>query len=93
MNKARLSFKLILTGLISLSVVKQLQAQFRQLPVDNSSKSQPASSEHLKIKAGPLSLPFWDDFSSGEIDSLKWEKRGVVASKTIGIDPPSFGVA
>ena len=93
MSKVTVCFKFILTGLFLLTMTKELKAQFTQLPVDNSSKVRNLPSEHLRIEAVPLSLPFWEDFSSGEIDALKWENTGVVGSKTIGIDPPSVGVA
>src|SRR5690554_105954 len=93
MKRTPLYLKFILSGLFLLSTVEELKAQFQQLPVNNSSRVQAVSSnEHLKIKAAPLSLPFWDDFSSGEVDSLKWENKGAVPSKTIGINPPSMGV-
>lgn len=93
MKRTPVHFKFILTGLFLLFMAKELKAQFQQLPVDNSLKVQVVSpNEHLRIKAVPLSLPFWDDFSSGEIDSLKWENKGVVPSKTVGINPPSMGV-
>src|SRR5690554_366480 len=93
MSKVTVCFKFILTGLFLLTMTKELKAQFTQLPVDNSSKVRNLPSEHLRIEAVPLSLPFWEDFSSGEIDALKWGNTGVVGSKTIGIDPPSVGVA
>lgn len=69
-----------------------MKAQFVQLPVDYTSKESFLSSENLKISVGHLSLPFWEDFSHGKIDSLKWQNKGVSVSNTIGIDAPSFGV-
>lgn len=90
---AKFSFKYILTGVLLLLMAKELQAQFRQLPVDYSSGKNFVPMENLRIKAGPLTLPFWEDFSTGTIDTLKWQNNGTSASKTIGIDPPSLGVA
>ncbi len=92
MKKPESPLRLIFAGLLLLMVVGKGQAQFRQLPVDLSDQKASLSGENLKIAAGPMMLPFWDDFSTGRVDSLKWENRGVTASKTIGINPPSIGV-
>lgn len=92
MDKAYTSSKLFLTVLL-IFVIGGLKAQFSQLPLDRSSDPTAVEGERMRIQAEAILLPFWDDFSSGRLDSLKWEHRGVVASKTIGIDPPSIGVA
>lgn len=39
-----------------------------------------------------LTLPFWEDFSGG-LDTLKWQIEGVSYTETIGIKPPSLGMA
>jgi len=68
-----------------------LLAQFTQLPVVLS--EQPSSDQpNARIMEESLSLPFWDDFSSGTLSPTRWEGRGVLPSMTIGIDPPSIGV-
>lgn len=91
MNRRRGLFRLILAGILLLALEVEVKAQFRQLPVDRSSKKALSSGENLRTNVTPMSLPFWDDFSGG-MDSLKWENRGVTASKTMGINPPSLGV-
>lgn len=68
-----------------------LWAQFKQLPVVRGyipSADQPQA----RIMEESLALPFWDDFSSGNISPLLWESRGVMPSMTLGIDPPTIGV-
>ncbi|HSI78453.1 MAG TPA: T9SS type A sorting domain-containing protein [Lunatimonas sp.] len=68
-----------------------LWAQFKQLPVvhpEGPSSDQPQA----RLLEEPLSLPFWDDFSSGNISSELWVSRGVQPSMTLGIDPPTIGV-
>lgn len=65
-------------------------AQFTQLPVPNPKKNIPSESSRIYEKK--LTLPFWEDFSSGGIALDKWENRGLTASYTVGIDPPSIGV-
>lgn len=65
-------------------------AQFTQLPVASPQPVIPSeSSRTLEAK---LTLPFWDDFSSGQISPEKWENRGLSNSFTVGINPPSLGV-
>lgn len=82
----------VLTCLFFFLMEKNANAQFTQLPVDQYFKKESLQKEHLKIQSGPLSLPFWEDFSRGSLDTLKWEIRGAGISKTLGIDPPSLGV-
>ena len=92
MGKAAVPLNFVLTVFLFLIWIEGLRAQFSQLPVDHSSQQTTSPSGNLRIKAEPLVLPFWDDFSSGQIDSLKWQHTGAVTSQTIGIDPPSVGV-
>ena len=87
------SLKYIQTGLLLILGVNELQAQFQQLPVDYTLREGYVQNENLRIGEMPLTLPFWDDFSQGNLDEQKWENRGVVTSMTLGIDPPSVGVA
>ncbi len=44
-------------------------------------------------KNDTLSLPFFDDFSSGEINPQLWENHGVTINTTSSVLPPSYGVA
>lgn len=74
-----------------LVLVARVEAQFSQLPVDHSQHAGDPRQEGMKIMAQPLLLPFWDDFSNGKIDSLKWDSKGALASFSMGIDPPSIG--
>jgi len=69
---------------------ESIYAQFSQLPV-----AQPTSTtkaENLRQQEQKLTLPFWDDFSSGEISADKWVNSGATSSFTVGINPPSLGV-
>jgi len=69
---------------------ESINAQFSQLPV--AQPTPPAlSTENLRQQEQKLTLPFWDDFSSGEISAEKWQNLGVTPSFTVGINPPSFG--
>lgn len=53
----------------------------------------PNSSKRTNLRVSQTnSLPFWEDFSSG-IDTTIWEAEGVSFSETIGINPPSIGMA
>lgn len=49
----------------------------------------------LKKKDGPLTLPFFDDFSTIEIypDAELWDDQDVFINSTFPIRPPSYGVA
>ena len=91
MGKTAVLLHFVLIALFSC-IVGEVRAQFSQLPVGHAGYENTAENAHLKIQLEPLSLPFWDDFSDGAIDSLKWQNTGAVASQTIGIDPPSIGV-
>ncbi len=92
MTKTPASLNLVLTAFLSLILAEGVMAQFSQLPIGHADGKIAATNAHLKIQAEPLTLPFWDDFYSGHVDSLKWENKGALASQTIGIDPPSIGV-
>jgi hypothetical protein len=92
MGRAAVPLNFVFTVFLSLFWMEGLRAQFSQLPVAHYSPQTATANENLRTKAEPLSLPFWDDFSSGQIDSLKWHATGTVTSQTIGIDPPSVGV-
>jgi hypothetical protein len=91
--KDRLLLIFFLTVFFFLFLEKEGKGQFIQLSVDHSLKKSSLYHENLKIQAGPLLLPFWEDFSHEKMDTLKWETRGAGVSKTLGIDPPSQGVA
>ncbi len=64
--------------------------QFQQLPTPQKVKPTTPSN---RVQSDPLSLPFFDDFSSGRIDTLKWISEGVTYSNSIANSPPSKGVA
>jgi len=91
MGKMAAPLTFVLTVFLSFVWIGGAKGQFSQLPVRHADRAQ-ADKAHLKIQAEALALPFWDDFSSGEIDELKWQNRGAVASRSIGIDAPSMGV-
>jgi len=66
-----------------------IYGQFRQLPVAHPEPTEQVFSS--RVAQEKLTLPFWDDFSSGEISPAKWENHGVTPSFTVGINPPSIG--
>ncbi|MEX2567190.1 MAG: T9SS type A sorting domain-containing protein [Cyclobacteriaceae bacterium] len=66
-------------------------AQFSQLPLIPSPSKEPADYSQRRLD-DLLVLPFWDDFSNGQIDDSKWEPMGVTGSMSIGINPPSAGM-
>jgi hypothetical protein len=84
-------YKVFLFVLLNWLTVFSAQAQFQQLPTPVPSKKE---NHHPsgRIMQSPLSLPFWDDFSSPEIDSTKWINEGVTHSFTVGNSAPSLGV-
>lgn len=67
-----------------------LWAQFKQLPVVLPDR--PSTQPQARQMDETISLPFWDDFSSGILSAERWEIKGVQPSMTLGIDPPSIGV-
>ncbi len=70
-----------------------LYAQFSQLPVDHSSFTKSHTNKSgFRTQAQPTTLPFWDDFSSSQLDSLLWESQGTSISHSIGNNAPSLGV-
>lgn len=91
MVKTAVPLNLVLTAFLSFIWIGGVKGQFSQLPVSHADPIHGANA-HLKVQVEPLPLPFWDDFSSGEIDIIKWQSSGAVASQSIGIDPPSVGV-
>ena len=92
MNGFRVS---VLLGvlLFGLFLSPDCQAQFRQLPIASQTSNAHTNTNNLRIKEGELQLPFWDDFSSGQFSPDLWEVNGVTTSFTLGIAPPSLGVA
>lgn len=80
-----------LTTSVLMLVGTPVWAQFKQLPVVRGN-SPTAVQPQSRILEEPLALPFWDDFSNGNVSPLLWESRGVMASMTLGNDPPTIGV-
>lgn len=74
------------------SSIDQAFGQFQQLPTPKKL----SSSKNIQFRIAdstPLSIPFWDDFSSAGIDTSLWISEGVSHSFTIGNLAPSLGVA
>ena len=68
----------------------------RNQTIINYLKEHPSGlSSSLKKKDGPLTLPFFDDFSTTEVfpDGELWDDQDVFINSTFPILPPSFGVA
>ncbi len=83
---------LICGVMIVSSFHQETFAQFQQLPIPQKEITLNPIRPNLKTRLNPLSIPFWDDFSSGRIDTTKWENEGVTHSFTVGNAPPSMGV-
>lgn len=81
-----------LTATLMLGHMYSAMAQFSQLPVVLPKSINRATLPANRVQNEPLSLPFWDDFSDGRISEMHWESKGVMASMTMGVDPPSVGV-
>ena len=93
MNRIRYSV-LIAVLLVGFSSATDCIAQFRQLPIASlPSDNNSISLNNQRTAAETLQLPFWDDFSSGQLSPLLWETQGVKTSFTLGLAPPSLGVA
>lgn len=78
--------------LISVAFQNESQAQFHQLPLFHNQPKMKQAPSPLRVQAESATLPFWDDFSSGEISEDKWLSKGAVHSFTIGNNPPSLGM-
>ncbi|MGY6522901.1 MAG: T9SS type A sorting domain-containing protein [Mongoliitalea sp.] len=83
--------KHIVILLLLLSFSLTALAQFQQLPTPLPPPSKNKQS-NLRLNQEALSLPFWDDFSLGFIDSTKWINEGATASFTVGNAAPTIGV-
>lgn len=68
-------------------------AQFQQLPTPTKETVVNKQSINSRINETSSLLPFWDDFSKNGIDTTKWISEGATHSFTVGIAPPSYGVA
>ncbi|QHT66813.1 T9SS type A sorting domain-containing protein [Rhodocytophaga rosea] len=73
-------------------------AQLQLYPLQNKATEalQPTSKPQARTQADPLTLPFFDDFSTvyGKPDPARWQGRGgVYINNTAAVNPPSKGVA
>lgn len=89
-----ISFKSILgKGAFVLFLVPVLAyGQFVQLPTPIWEPSHTISKSSFRVLEQPLTLPFWDDFSSPGIDTTKWISEGATQSFTVGNSAPTLGV-
>lgn len=71
-------------------MVQPAMAQFQQLPTPIPPLSTTNTSQ-LRTATQALQLPFWDDFSSANIDTSKWINQGATQSFTIPNAAPSIG--
>jgi hypothetical protein len=84
--------KIGFTGVLLLILLAPLTlfAQFQQLPTPKPGSQK--TNLNARVQQDPLSLPFWDDFSSGKLDTTRWVFEGVTHSFTIANAAPSLGV-
>jgi hypothetical protein len=66
-------------------------AQFQQLPTPIQAPQKSDSFANKRIKAEPLTLPFWDDFSGPQLDTNKWISEGATQSTTVANAAPTIG--
>jgi hypothetical protein len=70
-------------------------AQIRQIPL-SPAHSKKTDTRLQRPQAEALTLPFWDDFSfshESPADSLWEESENVWVNRTLGLNPPTLGVA
>src|SRR5690606_23435407 len=80
--------------LLALPVIS-VHAQLIEAPIPVQENGRPDPNARTK-STGPLSLPFWDDFSTvapGYPDTLWVHSNSVYISNGIGLNPPSINVA
>lgn len=88
-------YKSIFLGLLMVLAASSGSAQLVESPLPREGSSI-RPNDNLRTKStGPVSLPFWDDFSSGPgyPDTLWINSYTVYISNGIGVDPPSINVA
>jgi len=72
-------------------------AQLQVYPLERSNKIVNTPSQAARVKADPLSLPFWDDFSFTQnkypVDALWFNNKSVLVSSGQGINAPTLNVA
>ena len=81
-------------GLSFLALPLFLFGQLGLLPIDQSSDSFNARISSSNTTNDTISLPFWDDFSQGYLDTTKWLfGNDVYINNTQSINPPTMFVA
>ena len=98
--------KIFLTLFGTLFLFTDVYAQsgpLRLVPITTSRQPSAQARQQASTAEGTvLTLPFWDDFSRPQVDSLgvttpdarRWAvNEGVLVNTGLGIDPPSLGVA
>ncbi|UJP64557.1 T9SS type A sorting domain-containing protein [Mongoliitalea daihaiensis] len=74
-----------------LSISFATFGQFQQLPTPIPQHKKPLVSNQRVLEEA-LALPFWDDFSGGNIDNNKWINEGATQSFTVANAAPTIGV-
>ncbi len=81
--------KLFLWMMLTVALAAIAQAQLTVRPLAS------ASNQRTLAENDTINLPFWDDFSANTPlpDSARWQGIDTRLSRTLGIRPPSIGVA
>lgn len=89
MFKIRLILSIGFLILFLQRFIPDAYGQLQQLPTP---KKISQTTPNERIQSEPILLPFFDDFASGGIDTLKWINEGATYSNSIANSPPSKGV-
>jgi hypothetical protein len=80
--------------LLSISCVANGWSQLTTVPhYASRTNKKPAKRQNLRTTQNTLALPFLDDFTSSQKTDTIWQNKGVFVNNTLGIDPPTIGVA
>lgn len=80
--------------LLSMSCVANGWSQLTVVPhYASRANKTPAKRQNLRTTQNTLTLPFVDDFTSSKKTDTIWLNKGVYVNTTLGINPPTIGVA
>ncbi|MDN3671096.1 T9SS type A sorting domain-containing protein [Echinicola jeungdonensis] len=92
MRSYRLLKAIIALCLGLIGSMESVKAQLVQLPINRTSNiEQKSNILHGRIKEDAISLPFWDDFHKGKLDTTLWLGQGAHASRSAAVNAPSLG--
>ncbi|MEM8893987.1 MAG: T9SS type A sorting domain-containing protein [Bacteroidota bacterium] len=83
------AYRLLIVVFLVIAAKTSSLAQLTVAPLTQS------TNQRTLVENDTISLPFWDDFSGNSTlpDSAKWQGQDTRISRTLGIRPPTIGVA